>query len=91
MEGAVIRPAREHDQALHRLQVLVAEKRAHEQTVRHNTVSPRRPAAERLSHRLRQVNGGSDDGGEGAGRGARRGLQPIAREGAGSNKGRGRR
>ncbi len=61
-EGAVIdNVARERDQALHRLQVLAAEIRTHEQTVRHNIVSPRRPADERLYRRLRQVNGGSDD------------------------------
>ncbi len=64
-EGAVIHIARERDQALHRLQVLAAEIRAHEQTVRHDIVSPRRPVDERLYRRLRQVNGGSDDGGEG--------------------------
>ena len=39
-EGAVIDIAPERDQALHRLQVLAAEIRAHEQTVRHKTVSP---------------------------------------------------
>ena len=62
-EGAVIgNVARERDQALHRVQVLAAEIRAHEQTVRHNIVSPWRPADERLYRRLRQVIGGSDDG-----------------------------
>jgi hypothetical protein len=62
-EGAVIdNVARERDQALHRLQVLAAEIRAHEQTVRHNIVSPWRPADERLYRRLRQVIGGSDAG-----------------------------
>jgi hypothetical protein len=89
-DGAVMHVARERDQALHRLQVLAAEIRAHEQTVRHNTVSPRRPADERLYRRLRQVNGGSDDGRETDRRGVRQGLQPIAREGGGTNqKGRG--
>jgi hypothetical protein len=62
-EGAIIaNVAGERDQALHRLQVLAAEIRAHEQTVRHNIVSPWRPADERLYRRLRQVIGGSDDG-----------------------------
>ena len=61
VEGAVIgNVARERDQALHR-QVLAAEIRAHEQTVRHNSVSPWRRADERLYRRLRQVIGGSDD------------------------------
>jgi hypothetical protein len=89
-EGAVKDIARERDQALHRLRVLAAEIRAHEQTVRHNIASPGRPVDERLYRRLRQVNGGSDDGAERDRRGVRRGLQPIARQGAGSNqKGRG--
>ena len=60
-EGAVIDTARERDQALHRLQVLAAEIRAHEQTMRHNLASRRRLADESLYRRLRQVNGGSDD------------------------------
>ncbi len=56
--------ARADDRALRRLQVLAAEIRAHEQGTRHNLASPRRPADERLYRRLRQVNGGSHDGGE---------------------------
>jgi hypothetical protein len=92
VEGALTDVVRERDQALHRLQVLAAEIRAHEQTVRRSVLSvSRRPADERLYRRLRQVNGGSDDGGEGDRRGGWRGIQPIARDGAGSNQqGRGR-
>jgi hypothetical protein len=63
VEGAVTgNAARERDQALHRLQVLAAEIRAHEHTVRHKIVSPWRPADERHYRRLLQVIGGSDDG-----------------------------
>jgi hypothetical protein len=60
-EGAGIDIARERDRAFHRLQVLAAEIRAHEQTMRRSIASLRRPADERLYRRLRQVNGGSDD------------------------------
>src|SRR5436190_20340549 len=53
--------AGERDRALKRLQVLAAEIRAHEQAMRRNVASLRRPADERLYRRLRQVNGGRDD------------------------------
>ena len=47
-EGAVrIDIARERDQALYRLQVIAAEIRAHEQTVRHSVGAARRLAEER--------------------------------------------
>jgi hypothetical protein len=46
-EGAAIDIARVRDQALHRLQVVAAEMRAHEQTVPQRIGSPRRPADER--------------------------------------------
>jgi hypothetical protein len=61
-EGAVIDNVARDDQALHHRQVLAAEIRAHEQTVRHNIVSPWRPADERLYRCLCQVIGGSDHG-----------------------------
>jgi hypothetical protein len=46
-EGAVIDIARERDQALYRLQVIAAEIRAREQTVRHSIGAARRLAEER--------------------------------------------
>lgn len=46
-EGAVIDIARERDQALNRLQVVAAEVRAHEQTVRHSIGAVRRLANQR--------------------------------------------
>jgi hypothetical protein len=59
--GAVTVITRERDRALKRLQVLAAEIRAHEQTMRRAIVPRERPADTRLYRRLRQVNGGSDD------------------------------
>ena len=61
--GAVIDLAHERDLALHRLQVLAAEIRAHEETTRRNLASPGRPADERFYRRLRQVSGGGHDRG----------------------------
>jgi hypothetical protein len=80
-EGAVMHVARERDQALRRLQVLAAEIRAHEQTVRHNTVSPRRPAERALCVVCAKSMAVATTGRGGARRTA--GPQPIAREGAG--------
>ena len=60
-EGAVTDTARERDRALRRLQVLAAEIRAHERTMRRNIGSRRRPADERLYRRLRRVYGGGGD------------------------------
>jgi hypothetical protein len=88
VEGAVICIARERDRALRRLQVLAAEIRAHEQTVRHNIVSPGRPADDRLYRRLRQINGGSDDMGEARKRGLCPRLHPITRDGGAAHRGR---
>jgi hypothetical protein len=44
VEGALIDDAREHGQALHRVQVIAAEIRAYEQTLRCEIGSPRRSA-----------------------------------------------
>jgi hypothetical protein len=60
--GAVTDVALERDRALHRLQVLAAEIRVHEQAMRRSIGSRRRPADERLYRRLRQVNGATHDG-----------------------------
>ena len=62
--GAVSDVARERDLVLRRFQVLAAEVRTHEQATRLNLVAFPRPADERLYRRLRQINGGTDDGGE---------------------------
>jgi hypothetical protein len=64
MTGAVTQIERERDRALHRIQVLAAEIRAHEQATRHLARSPRRHLDDALYRRLRQINGGSDDAGE---------------------------
>lgn len=81
-EGAVIdNVARERDQALHRLQVLAAEIRAHEQAVRHNIVSHWRPADERPYRRAKSLAAATMGAygayrGPPAGRARRRGLHP---------------
>ena len=59
-EGAVTDSAREGDRELRRLQVLAAEIRAQERTMRRNIWSRRRLAEERFYRRLRQVNGGEE-------------------------------
>jgi len=61
--GAATEVVLERDRALHRLQVLAAEIRAHEETTRRNLASPGRPANERFYRRLRQVSGGGHDRG----------------------------
>ena len=83
VEGAVIDIARERDQALHRLQVVAAELRAHEQAVRAGIGSPRRPAGEDLRRHLRHASG---RGGEGNTSTVRRGLEPITPVGANRNQ-----
>ena len=65
-EGVIADFARERDRALRRLQVLAAEIRVHEDAMRGQIASPLRPADERLYRRLRQVNDGRRDQGEGA-------------------------
>ena len=65
-EGVTADFARERDRALRRLQVLAAEIRVHEDAMRGQIASPLRPADERLYRRLRQVNDGRRDHGEGA-------------------------
>jgi len=54
----------ERDRALRRLQVLAAEIRVHEDSMRRQIASPPRPADERLYRRLRQVNDGEHDQGQ---------------------------
>jgi hypothetical protein len=80
MAGAVTQIERERDRALHRIQVLAAEIRAHEQATRRLIASPRRHPDDRLYRRLRQINGGTDDAGEGKMLAGRRGS-PRTRQG----------
>jgi hypothetical protein len=79
MAGAVTQTERERDRALHRIQVLAAEIRAHEEAARRDLALPRRHLDDRLYRRLRQINGGSDDVGEGDGLASRRGSPRIRR------------
>jgi hypothetical protein len=85
MAGAVTQTERERDRALHRIQVLAAEIRAHEQATRRLIASPGRSLDDRLYRRLRQINGGSDDGGGrevlAGRRGSPRTRQSLAQEG----------
>jgi hypothetical protein len=61
MAGAVTQIERERDRALRRIKVLAAEIRAHEQATG-RFLAPRRQADDRLYRRLREINGGRDDG-----------------------------
>jgi hypothetical protein len=60
-QGATEDVVWERDRALHRLQILAAEIRAHEEATGRSTVFPRRAADDRLYRRLRRVNGPRSD------------------------------
>jgi hypothetical protein len=79
MAGAVTETERERDRALHRIQVLAAEIRAHEEATRGKLALPRRHFDDRLYRRLRQINGGGDDASERDGLAGRRGSPRIRR------------
>jgi hypothetical protein len=79
MGGAATQLERERDRALHRIQVLAAEIRAHEQGTRRELALSRRHLDDRLYRRLRQINGGSDDVREGDVLARRRGSPSAAR------------
>jgi hypothetical protein len=57
-DAAIAEVARERDSARHRLQILAAEIRAHENSMRRSIASPKRPADDRLYRALRRVNDG---------------------------------
>jgi hypothetical protein len=57
-DAAMADVARERDSARQRLQILAAEIRAHENSMRRSIASRKRPADDRLYRALRRVNNG---------------------------------